>query len=320
VKRPKLDLAIGLGLTACGYAALVGWARQAATCDPPMAELESALDRRLDDTGLVASHHYIHTPVGRVHALVGGAGSGDLLFVPGLGASAGDFPELLAQLARRHRVVALDLPGSGLSDGVAFKGHPSRPWSQVITAVADQLGLAEFDLVGHSLGGLAAGGFAIANQERVKRLVLLSPLGLSRRIPLHWNLALVPGSMDLLAAWRRLAGAGNATSYGEWSDDRYQGLVGGRFALGSDLHLVPRLFQPLHLRTESELLPALGLLSGRVLVLWGSEDGQLPLRDVAPHLRYFPGIKLKALEGAGHLFPATQPEITASVITEFLTS
>jgi len=320
VKRPKLDLAIGLGLTAFGYAALVGWARQAAVCDPPMAELESALDRRLDDAGLVASHRYIRTPVGRVHALVGGGGPSVLLFVPGLGASAGDFPELLAQLARRHRVVAIDLPGSGLSDGVAFKGHPTRPWSQVITAVADQLGLAEFDLVGHSLGGLAAGGYAIANQERVKRLVLLSPLGLSRRIPIHWNLALVPGSMDLLAAWRRLASAHNAGSDAERGHDRYASLVGSRFAHGSDLDLVTRLFQPLRLRSESELLPALGLLSGRVLVVWGSEDGQLLLRDVAPQLNYFPGIKLKVLQDAGHLFPATLPEITAGLLTEFLAS
>jgi pimeloyl-ACP methyl ester carboxylesterase len=94
--------------------------------------------------------------------------------------------------------------------------------------------------------------------------------------------------------------------------------VGTRFGTGSDLNLVPRLLQPLRLRAESELLPALGLLSGRVLVIWGIEDGQLPLRDAAPQLSYYPGIKLEVLEGAGHLFPATQPETTAGLITDFL--
>jgi 2-hydroxymuconate-semialdehyde hydrolase len=285
-----------------------------------MAELESALDQRIDAAGLVAEHRYVHTPAGRVHVLVGGAGASTMVFVPGLGASAGDFLGLLAQLARSRRVVAVDLPGSGLSDSVAFKGHPGRPWNQVITAVVDQLGIAEFDLVGHSLGGLAAGGFAVANQERVRRLVLLSPFGLSRRIPLHWNLALVPGAMDLLALSRRLTFARSAGADANRSDDRYARLVGSRFGHGSDLDLVGRLFQPLRLRSESELMPALGLLSGRVLVIWGSEDGQLLLRDAAPQISYYPGIKLEVLAGAGHLFPATLAELTARLITEFLAS
>ncbi|MGC1406527.1 MAG: alpha/beta fold hydrolase [Candidatus Dormiibacterota bacterium] len=320
MKRPKLDLAIGLGLTVCGYVALVGWARRAAVSDPPMAELESALDRRLDAVGLVADHRYVHTPAGRVHVLVGGAGASALVFVPGLGASVGDFPGLLAQLAHRHRVVAVDLPGSGLSDAVAFRGHPVAPWTEAITAVVDQLGIAEFDLVGHSLGGLVAGGFAVANQERVRRLVLLSPLGLRRRIPLQWNLALFPGTMDLLALSRRLTLAGSARGDANWSDDPYARLVRRRFGSGSDLVLVSRLFQPLRLRSESELLPALGLLSGRVLVIWGSEDRQLLLRDAAPQLSYYPGIRLEVVPDAGHLFPATQAERTAGLITEFLAS
>ncbi|MFZ0995475.1 MAG: alpha/beta fold hydrolase [Candidatus Dormiibacterota bacterium] len=318
MNRPKLDLAIGLGLTVCGYAALVGWARRAAVSDPPMAEMESALNRRLDQAGLAASHRYVHTPAGRVHLLVGGTGESTLLFVPGLGASAGDFPELLAQLARRHRVVAVDLPGSGLSDPVAFKGHPGRAWNQVISAVTEQLGIGEFDLVGHSLGGLAVGGFAISHPERPRRLVLLSPFGLSRRIPLHWNLALVPGSMDLLAFSRRLALARSAGSESARGDDRYLELVGTRFGSGSDFNLVARMLRLLRLRAESELAPALGLLSGRALVIWGSEDGQLPLPDAARQLSYYPGIQLEILPGAGHLFPATQPESTARLITAFL--
>jgi pimeloyl-ACP methyl ester carboxylesterase len=252
--------------------------------------------------------------------LVAGSGASALVFVPGLGASGGDFLGLLAQLSRHHRVVAVDLPGSGLSDSVAFRGHPGRPWTQAITAVVDQLGIAEFDLVGHSLGGLAAGGFAVAKPERVRRLVLLSPFGLSRRIPLHWNLALVPGTMALLALSRRLTNARSAGGGAKRSDHRYARLVGSRFGHGSDLDLVARLFQPLRLRSESELLPALGLLSGRVLVIWGGEDGQLLLRDAALQLSYYPAIKLEVLPGAGHLFPATLSEPTARLIAEFLGS
>jgi pimeloyl-ACP methyl ester carboxylesterase len=319
VKRSKLGLATGLGLSVLSYAALVGWARRALVADPPLGQLESALQSSLAETGLVATDRYVHTPVGRVHVLLAGQGESTVVVLPGLGASAGDFADLLARLARRHLVVAIDLPGGGLSDPIGFRGHPRPAWNEVITAVTDQIGIARFTLVGHSLGGLAAGGFAIAYPERVERLILISPVGFSRRVPLSWNLALAPGWLDLLALYQRAAlSHRGGRSRMESAEDRYRRLVGLRLGHASDLATVARLIQPGGLRPESRLLPALGVLSGRVLVVWGSDDRKLPVRDAQPELDYFKGIRLEVVQGAGHLLPVADPDLTARLITDFV--
>ena len=63
------------------------------------------------------------------------------------------------------------------------KGSRSRrawpPWRRMATA----LGLSSFDLVGHSLGGLTAGLYALEHPRRVRRLVLVDAAGFSRLDP-----------------------------------------------------------------------------------------------------------------------------------------
>ncbi len=328
-RRSKLGLAAGLGLGLLGYAALVASARRLLVSDPPLSELEASLQRWLGEVGLEAWDRYVHTPVGRVHVLLAGRAGSPLILLPGLGASGGDFGELLARLATRHRVAAIDLPGSGLSDPVSFQGHPRQAWDQLIGAVVDELGVTQFNLVGHSLGGLAAGSYATAHPERVGGLVLISPLGLSRRIPLHWNLSLLPGILDLLGLYERYM-----LTRGNWnlpeppgpSERRvttparsdYRRRVGLRFGHDSDLGMVGRVIAPFGLRPESQLLPGLGLLGGRTLVLWGGHDRRLAVRDVESELRYFKGLRLEVVPGAGHLLPVVEPNLTARLITEFL--
>ena len=329
MRRSKLGLATGLGLSLLGYAALVGRARRTLVTDSPPAALEAALQTWLAEAGLQARSLYIHTPAGRVHVLLAGHSGRPVLLLPGLGASTGDFAELLAGLARLHRVAAIDLPGGGLSDPVGFAGHPRQAWNEVVGSVADQLGFSQFALVGHSLGGLAAGGFAIANPDRVRQLVLISPLGFGRRTPLLWNFSMVPGLMDIRGLYERQLLTRRAGPRPERSGradredpesawGRYRLLAGQRFGHGSDLDLVGRLLQPFGLRPESQLLPALGLLAGRTLVLWGGHDRRLPLRDAEPELRYFKDFRLEVVPGAGHLLPVVEPHLTARLITDFL--
>jgi pimeloyl-ACP methyl ester carboxylesterase len=50
---------------------------------------------------------------------------------------------------------------------------PFDAFAQVIGAVADELGLARFALLGHSMGGVAASAYARAHPDRVSALVLL---------------------------------------------------------------------------------------------------------------------------------------------------
>jgi pimeloyl-ACP methyl ester carboxylesterase len=42
------------------------------------------------------------------------------------------------------------------------------------------------------------------------------------------------------------------------------------------------------------------------------------VRDAQPELDYFKGIRLEVVQGAGHLLPVADPDLTARLITDFV--
>ncbi|MEP4484691.1 MAG: alpha/beta fold hydrolase [Halioglobus sp.] len=84
---------------------------------------------------------------------------------------------LLAPFITNRQIVALDLTGHGLSDSRSpHSGY--QIWEDLpqILGVADQLGWGEFDLLGHSRGGIISTLVAAAAPARVRKLILLDAL------------------------------------------------------------------------------------------------------------------------------------------------
>lgn len=114
-----------------------------------------------------------------IRGLEGGPASGDpILALHGWLDNAASFIPLASDLIATHRVIALDLPGHGLSDhrppGVAYH---FVDWVSIIIQVVDALGLEQFTLMGHSMGAgistIVAGTFP----ERIKHAIFLEGLG-----------------------------------------------------------------------------------------------------------------------------------------------
>lgn len=86
--------------------------------------------------------------------------------------------DLLAPLLPWARVVALDLPGHGLSaHRPAGASYSMTDWVGEVFGAADELGWQEFVLLGHSLGGVVASLAAGTFPERVRGLLLIDALG-----------------------------------------------------------------------------------------------------------------------------------------------
>src|SRR4051794_40569041 len=91
----------------------------------------------------------------RVRALEHGAGT-PLVLLHGVSMSAAAWAPLFAPLSG-HRVIALDLPGHGLSDPVAYRRGEVRAHAhELIDDILDELGLSTAAVVGHSLGAMFA--------------------------------------------------------------------------------------------------------------------------------------------------------------------
>ncbi len=122
---------------------------------------------------------YVDTRAGRVHAY-DARGQGDLptiVLLHGIGSAATPYAAVLMRL-RRHarRVVALELPGHGFSADPTTLLTPELLLGAVSDALI-QLVVERFVLVGHSLGGGIALGYALERPDALHALVLVSPAG-----------------------------------------------------------------------------------------------------------------------------------------------
>lgn len=80
----------------------------------------------------------------------------------------------LAPLLNGVRILALDLPGHGLSDHrPAGAGYNIWDYAYDILQTAEQFGWQRFSLLGHSLGGIVSVLLAGAMPERIERLTLI---------------------------------------------------------------------------------------------------------------------------------------------------
>src|SRR5256884_9534699 len=83
------------------------------------------------------------------------------------------FGPVLAQLAKRHQVIAPDLQGHGRTADID-RPIDVRLMADDIAALIDHLGLDKTDLVGYSLGGGVALQTAVKYPAKVRRLVAAS--------------------------------------------------------------------------------------------------------------------------------------------------
>jgi pimeloyl-ACP methyl ester carboxylesterase len=98
-----------------------------------------------------------------------------ILLVHGSACSRRFWKGITAELARSHRVLAVDLHGYGESSPwPAERTLTPAEEGELIGAVADRAG-GPVHLVGHSYGGALAAEFAARHADRVSSLVLIEP-------------------------------------------------------------------------------------------------------------------------------------------------
>jgi pimeloyl-ACP methyl ester carboxylesterase len=254
------------------------------------------------------------------------AGVGEpVVLVHGLGGAASNWVEIAPALARKRRVLAVDLPGHAGS-----RPLPAAPslstYADCVARVAELEGMLPAPVVGHSAGGLIGLRLALRHEGAVTGLVLAATAGISsgRRLAQVTLevLALVQPSR-LVVPFRHLIARVPALRYvpfGWWGADDPRALSAAAtlgFLEGAALHTNTVALGRALVRDDPR--PDLDRMRCPSLVLWGARDRWVPLRDGFEYARRLRA-PLRVVPACGHLVIGERPDACLDAIERFLDS
>ena len=272
---------------------------------------------------LALEPHFANVNGIKVRYVRGGQGP-PVVLLHGLASSIYSWSDVFAELAKRHDVVALDLPGFGGSDMPADLSFDTYP--PVVLGLLDQLGLTRASLVGNSMGGAVAAAVASEHPERVQRLVLIDSAGLNlapkdRPALLRFIGALPVALLEHVPVRRALTRIAMRQVFFDprlVTEERFEEYVAPVLRPGAVASISSLLRGP---RSDSaEFLALLRRIRAPTLVLWGREDRWVPVAQADRFAAAIPGSRLTILAGCGHLPQEERPREVAALLVSFFAS
>jgi pimeloyl-ACP methyl ester carboxylesterase len=248
-----------------------------------------------------------------IRVRVQGAGPALVFFHGPWGLSWGPF---LDALARRFTVYAPEHPGTSPGEPDAVH-QVDTLWDLVLCydELLERLGLREVMLVGHSFGAMVACEVAAHAPARVKRLVLIDPIGLWRDDApvVNWML-LGPQEMPAYVFERPDGPAARALF--SVPDDPEEGAL-ARTRLTWAMGATGKFIWPI---PDKGLKKRIHRVSAPTLLVWGEGDRLVPRAYAKEFASRLPDTRLEVVGGAGHAPHLEHPEATARVVEAFLGS
>ena len=287
------------------------------SCAPMMALHDGEVDYRT-----------VQTPAGPLRLAVMDKGKGrPILLLHGFATSSFTWQAIEPELAKSHRVIAVDLRGFGASDKPLDDHYSIFDQADAIEAFIEQENLKDLTIVGHSFGGGIALALALRATEqghsRIRNLVLIDSIAYKQPIPIFFQLLQIPVlgevSMTLVppevqaTQGLRLAYYDRdkitARAVAEYANTLYS--PASKHALIKTVEqIIPPNIEEISSRYKTIKLPT--------LVLWCKDDKVVPpifgrrLRaDIKPS-------ELVVFDHCGHMPQEEKPEDTARAIEAFL--
>ncbi len=231
-----------------------------------------------------------------------------LLHGGGPGASAwSNFGTNMPVIARRFRTLMMDLPGYGKSAARPVTGHFFTVAAEALAGLLDELGIQKVHLIGNSLGGGTALRFTLLSPDRVGRLVLMGPGGLTLNVfapdPTEGVRRLMefgapPGpSRDKMAAFLQTLVFDQRLVTEDLIDERFA-IASQPEALAAMLAMGGSFFGE-HAE-DGMLWREAHRIKHEVLLIWGREDRVNPLDGALIALKQLRRAQLHVFGGCGH--------------------
>ena len=248
----------------------------------------------------------------QIHVREQGAGDIALVLLHYWGGSTRSWDGVAARLAKSHRAIAVDFRGWGQSDASPDGAYRIADLADDTQSVIEALGLTNYLVVGHSMGGKVAQLLASRRPHGLKGLILVAPSPPSpptvppeqTEIMKHAydSAESVSWVLDNVLTGRKLDGALRE----QIIKDSLSGAQQAKVAWPTVALL-------------EDISGSVGSINVPTLIVGGELDKvdsvDMLRNEVLPRIA---GARLESLSGVGHLSPIEAPDAVASKILGFL--
>ena len=219
-----------------------------------------------------------------------------LILLHGLGGSAENWQFNLAALGAVYHVIAPDQIGFGKSDKPFLK-YRVATYVDFLDKMMAELKIEKASLAGNSLGGWVAALTAIKYPNRVEKIILADAAGIMpKELDLDRIHQLNNSTRDEVRANMKLIFANPALANSEALVDQF---LAGRVT-ANDGYTINSLIESIG-RKEDFLDARLGEIKKPTLIIWGKQDGLLPLADGEKFKAGINGSQLIVFDPCGHV-------------------
>lgn len=258
-----------------------------------------------------------------------GSGEHTIILVHGLASNAGFWRYNIPELAKKYRVIAIDLPGYGKSQKGDYPYSMSF-YAEQVKNLIDELKLKNVVYVGHSMGGQIGIKLAIKYPELISKLILASPAGFEefQRGEGDWLRSVM--TMKFIKATTEDGIRRNlANNFYCW-DDKWEWMVEERVRMrkATDFdEFAYTVVKCVNGMLDEPTFDKLSLIKTPTLVVYGKYDGLIPNPYLNPgHTadvfengsKYMSNVKLVELDNTGHMLQIEKADEFNQAVIDFL--
>ena len=249
----------------------------------------------------------------KIHYIEAGSGP-TVILLHGLGGSTQAWQFNIGPLAEKFHVVVPDQIGFGKSDK-PLVNYRIRTYVDFLDQFCKQLKIERATLVGNSMGGWIAVMFTAAFPDRVEKLVLVDAAGYAppKDLDMRTLFALNPTTREGMKILT------SKVFYNKLfqTDAVIEQAMAARLAAG-DGYTINSITDSI-IRGEDFLDDIVKTIKRPTLLIWGRQDGLVPLAAAEHFNKDIPGSKLIVIDQCGHVPNVEKPAEFNAAVLKFLT-
>ncbi len=236
-----------------------------------------------------------------------------LVLLHGLGGQAENWSFVIPALSAKYHVIALDQVGFGKSEKPFIK-YRIGTYVDFIDKFLTELKIEKTTLIGNSLGGWIGGLYSIKYPNKVEKLILVNAAGLTPKV-IDYNKVyqLQSSTRDEVKANLKLIFANQAYAESPATIDNFL----TQRVLANDGYTIDSITESIK-RNEDFLDNRLGEIKAKTLIIWGKQDGLIPVEDGERFKKGIANADLLVINNCGHVPMVEKFDAFSKAVLEFM--